>query len=90
MTVAHALIGFIIGQIITLEGFRLERLLVYVVSLFLVGLFIIFPALSLLSLVYSLQVQYNPVMVLCITMIMSEGLWRLLRFMEVPCEPHPY
>lgn len=86
MTVAHALLGFIIGQIITLDGVRLERLFVYLLSLFLAGLFIVLPVLSLLSLIYQLQVQSNPVMVLCITMILSEGIWRLLRFMDVPRE----
>lgn len=82
MFVAHALLGFMIGQIITLEGIRLERLMTYLLSLLLVSFFTVLPIFSLLYAVHGFQVQSNPIMILSIAMILTEGIRCLLYFVD--------
>lgn len=89
MSVAHALIGFIIGQIITLEGIRLGRLIMYLLSLLLVGLFTVLPVFSLIYMVHGFQLQSNPVLILSISMILTEGIRSLLYFVDpMTCHRH--
>lgn len=83
MTLAHALVGFMIGQIITFEGIDLKRFITYILSLFVAGIFIVYPVLSLLCLVYSLDVQSSPALILGISYIIHKTMWKLL---EIPHE----
>lgn len=90
MTAAHALVGFIIGQVLTLEGIRLERLMTYVLSLLLIYLFTILPVFSFLYAIQHFRLESSPVMILSIAMILNEGIRCLLYFIATPYPHHAH
>lgn len=84
MSVAYVLIGFLVGQIITLEGIRLSSLMTWVFSLLLVGLFTVLPVLSLLSIAHFFQISSNPALLMSVSIVVTEGIRCFLYFIDTP------
>jgi uncharacterized membrane protein (GlpM family) len=88
MTITHALLGFLVGQIITVEGVRLDRVVQSLLGLFLIGLFVIFPTFAMITMIYSFQLEKSPLTLVCVCVffshIMIQFLNRVAKSMRLP------
>lgn len=87
MMIVYALLGFLIGQIITVEGIRLDRLIHSLLGLFLVGLFIILPTLAMVSMIYAFQLDKTPAALVSVCIVFSHGMVEFLKMVAHSMRP---
>jgi hypothetical protein len=75
---AYVLLGYLIGQIITLEGLQLGRFLYLSSILTLAVLLALFPIMCMMGLIYTFQLANYPIIVIAMSIVYASSLFNVL------------
>jgi hypothetical protein len=83
---AYVLLGYLIGQILTLEGLRLERFL-YVGCILTLSLVLsLLPILFILSVIHAFQLLNSPTVIIAIAIVYASGLMNIVHITNHPTQ----
>lgn len=88
MFVVHLLMGFLLGQVITVEGFYIQRVLRYAHLLLFTTFLALFPLFLLLGILSIFGLERSPFVLLGIVLLTGQGILHFIHLFELQYDPH--